>query len=191
MGICDSNLTRNLKRDCNRTLARGVRERLYVFQLSQLTQATVDVTNPAIIRDLVMKTGQKLKVWEGIGLSNAFSVGFARSEYGVTLPHTATVTIFNDSPGFKQEINRLTGVNDLVIIYKKNGRFGAFEIVGLDTGMRLSNLTSDLNDENTKGAYVLSFEAPDATTLPHTLEHQTNNLNDTEAYLEGMVQADV
>lgn len=189
MPSCIKKIKRNVRANCDKPLAQGVGEVIYAFMRdSQSVALTMDTTlTSTLATGMALGSNEKLIVYEGVNLSNDVSVGFNRSDFGVTTPHSAVIMLFSNSPETKEEIQAMLTRRDLGFIVKRQA--GDWEIFGYKTGMRMTGFTYRPNDAN-KGAFVVTFEAPDETGLPITLRHTTGGLDDTTTYLAGMAQAD-
>lgn len=190
MPSCIKKIKRNVRANCDKPLAQGVGEQIYAFMKdSQSVALTMDtVLSTSLATAIALGPSEKLIVYEGVNLSNDPSVGFNRTDFGVTLPHSLVLMLFSNSPETKEEIHAMLTRRDLGFIYKRQA--GDWEITGYGTGMRMSGFTYKANDAN-KGAYVVTFEAPDETRLPITLRHTSaGGLDDTSTYLAGMALAD-
>ena len=181
-------LTKNIKRCGQKTLAKGVNEIFYIgMKDGQQIAFTLDSTNDTIITGMAMGTGQKLFAYEGNNFSNDPSVGFNKSDNGITLPQQLVFSLYSNSPATKKEIQALLTRKDLVIIYNRVS--GDYEVMGANTGMSVSNFVYRPNDDN-KGAFVITLAAPDEDQLPKTFIHTTSNVEDTATFLGTMVAPD-
>ncbi|RIV19717.1 hypothetical protein DYU11_22575 [Fibrisoma montanum] len=182
---CPSKIKENLLRDCNKPLSQGVAERFYIGMYDdQVSAIGFDPTNPKILNELTLKTGEKLKVYEGFDLSNRPSVGFTAGDFGNTFPHTFVFAIFDNSAKAKQEIDALGSRKDFFIIYKRRGAYGPWEVMGLLTGMKMTAFEYNPNDASAKGALVVTLTAADEPGMPHEFVHKDQGgLVDTPAYL--------
>ena len=163
MACSTTKITANFSRQCAKPLARGVEEVAYVGMKIDVTGTTYDETETNVVTAFTLASTMKLFKIEGFNLSNKSTVGFNATDFGNYLPHGFTFAVFNNS--------------------KRRGN-GPFEMLGFNTGMRVVNHNHDSNDDANKGAYVLELSAPDETTFPLELQHETTGVADTAAYLE-------
>ncbi|ARK09034.1 hypothetical protein A6C57_01175 [Fibrella sp. ES10-3-2-2] len=180
---CATQLAANILVDCDTPLVRGVAPKYYLCHRSEIDIVTY-AADGVTVSAFTMKSGKKLKQYEGIRYSTKPSVGFSDSEYGSTLPQTLELAIFSNGPIAKKEIHAMKGALDLVAIVQRNA--GDWEMFGLQTGMRMSNFSQDANDETQKGAYIVTLLADAATKLPYTLRHETTGVLDTDTFLAGL-----
>lgn len=170
---------------CNAALSKGVDETIYLFMKDeQQVAATFDGTNPLIITGLAMKATEKLYAYQGRNYSNAPKVTRNESDFDITFPHSITFLVFSNNAVVKRELTAMSTRKDLGVIYKRVG--GDFEVMGYNTGMKMSSLEWDPNADN-KGAWVITLTAENEVNLPHTLLHKTGGNDDTAAYLQTLV----
>ncbi|QKZ15200.1 hypothetical protein [Spirosoma sp. KUDC1026] len=189
-----SALTRDLVNSCQPN-GQGLYEKMYVFTRDELLSYTTDTsaTDPAvgakIITALTLKTGKKLKRWEGYKLSAQGTQGFSANDNGNSITHGFRFMVFDNSPEADAEIDKLTNRTDLVAIIKQQGEFGRWKLMGFSTGMSMTNLTNDSNDANNPGQFTLEFQAAQEKETAKTLRHKTATLDDTADYLETLATA--
>lgn len=172
---------------CDTPLAKGVNETVYLGRFSWLDTSTVDVTNKKIVRTITMKTGKKLLRYIGQNFSNQITAGFSANEFGNFIPQGLRYILFSANPDDEAELDALLDLKDVFAIVKKNGNPGSYKIVGWKTGLRMTNLASDSNDDTLKGAYTIEMSAPDEKTTFYTLQHMTTGgspVDDTDTYLD-------
>lgn len=187
MACATADLKKNLTVNCDVPLAKGIDEQIFTGRIRDLDTSAYDSTNPKIITNIVMKSGKKLKRWIGQNFSNQATVGFAAGEYGNTLPHGLRYILFSNDAADERELDDVAQVNDMFAIVKKNGNGAGYKVYGWQTGLRMTSLNSDSNDDTLKGAYVMEFSAPDEKKTPYTLKHMTTGgtpTDDTAAFLE-------
>lgn len=183
MACSTTKITANFSRQCAKPLARGVEEVAYVGMKIDVTGTTYDETETNVVTAFTLASTMKLFKIEGFNLSNKSTVGFNATDFGNYLPHGFTFAVFNNSAKVKKQIEAMMTRSDIFIISKRRGN-GPFEMLGFNTGMRVVNHNHDSNDDANKGAYVLELSAPDETTFPLELQHETTGVADTAAYLE-------
>lgn len=194
MGVCDvKKIKKNLNRCGERALAKGVQEMIYLgMKTAQKIAFTLDTTTTTLITGIAMAVGEMLFAYEGYNYSNDVSVNFKKTDYSSSFPQTLTILLFSNSPATKAEIESLVTRKDLVVFYKREA--GDYEVLGVNTGMRVADggVTYKPNDEN-KGAFVITFEAPEEPELPKTLRHTATvgGLDDTDTYLAALVTPNV
>ncbi|GAB3994640.1 hypothetical protein GCM10028807_32690 [Spirosoma daeguense] len=181
MACSVSSLTRNLVNNCQPN-GQGLKAQMYVGNLDQIQSVAFDADNKTIT-GITLKSGEKLKLWEGFKLSNQATIGFAANDYGNNLPHGLRFVVLDNSVAADKEVDSIVNQTNLFAIAKQNGATGRWKVFGYPTGLACTNLTNDSNDANTPGQFVLEFQAAQEKTTPYTLKHVTSSVEDTEAYL--------
>ncbi len=174
---------------CDKPLAKGVGEMVFMGRFSWLDTTTVDSTNKKIVRTMVLKTGKKLLRYIGQSFSNQLTAGFSANEYGNNIPQGLRYVLFTNDPAEEAELDGLLNLTDVFAIVKKNGNPAVYKIAGWKTGLRMTNLSSDSNDDTLKGAYTIEMSAPDEKTTFYTFQHMTTGgtpTDDTDTYLDGL-----
>lgn len=173
---CDA-LTADILYDCANPPVGGVNDRLILLNFSDLQNATItyDGTNPLIVENIVLASGIQGYVFEGLNNSNEPRVAMVKGRYVNGYDHEVRFKCFENSPVAKAQLTKLDGAQVVAIV--QNNRKGssgnsAFEIYGLQTGLRLQELERILADAETQGAYNLLIrndEVSRPSSLPHTL----------------------
>ena len=171
MSCATKDLKKNLVVNCDVPLIKGINEQIYTGRLRDVDSVTYDGTNKKIITNIVLLTGKKLKRWIGQNYSNQVTTGFAANEYGNNIVHGLRYILFSDAADDETELDDIAQINDMFSIVRKNGKNGAFKVYGWETGLRMTNNSSDSNDDTLKGAYVMEFQAPDEKKYPYTFKH--------------------
>ena len=175
MPICDA-LTAGIAYDCANPPSGGVNDRLILFNYSALDgNVTYDGANPIIVTNITPPMGGWGYVFEGVNNSNEPRSAMVKGRYVNGYDHEVRFKCFDNSPTAKLQLGKLDGA--LVVAIVQNNRKGAsgnsaFEIYGLETGLRLQELERILADAETQGAYNLLIrndEISRPSSLPHTL----------------------
>lgn len=176
---------------CDEPLAKGVDETIFIGRFAWLDTSTASGTNKKIITTLTLKAGKSLLRYIGQGYSNQITSGFTANEYGNLIPQGLRYILFSNNADEEAELDALINKNDVFAIVKKNGNPGSYKIIGWKTGLRVTNLTSDSNDDSLKGAYTIEMSAPDETTTYYTFQHTSGApaVDDTDTYLDGLALA--
>jgi len=176
MPICDA-LTAGIAYDCANPPSGGVNDRLILLNFADVEAATVtyDGANPIIVENIVLAGAAVGYVFEGVNNSNEPRSAMVKGRYVNGYDHEVRFKCFDNSPAAKLQLGKLDGAQVVAIV--QNNRKGAtgnsaFEIYGLQTGLRLQELERILADAETQGAYNLLIrndEISRPSSLPHTL----------------------
>jgi hypothetical protein len=175
MPTCD-NLTAGIAYDCANPPSGGANDRLILLNFSDVEAATItyDGTNPIIVENIVLAGAAVGYVFEGLNNSNEPRSAMVKGRYVNGYDHEVRFKCFDNSPAAKLQLGKLDGA--LIVAIVQNNRKGAsgnsaFEIYGLQTGLRLQELERILADAETQGAYNLLIrndEISRPSSLPHT-----------------------
>lgn len=176
MPICDA-LTAGIAYDCANPPSGGVNDRLILLNFADVEAATVtyDNTNPIIVSNIALAGSAVGYVFEGVNNSNEPRAAMVKGRYVNGYDHEVRFKCFDNSPTAKLQLGKLDGAQVVAIV--QNNRKGAtgnsaFEIYGLQTGLRLQELERILADAETQGAYNILLrndEISRPSSLPHTL----------------------
>lgn len=161
-------LVQNMIYDCQNPVIGGVEAVVYLFNRSDIAAYVRDDTNPQIIKDITMVTGAKGFRYEGYNTSVKPKTTFVKKDYSARFDHSVDLVIFLKGSDVKAEIEKL-GTSRVVAVIENVHKSGdsAFEIFGTDLGLELTTLTSDPNDANSEGAYVVNLTSPANFKEPH------------------------
>lgn len=176
MPTCDE-LTDDILYDCDNPPTGGANDRLILLNYSDVQDAavTLDGTNPLVVTNIVLASGIQGYVYEGLNNSNEPRTALVKGRYVNGYDHEVRFKVFKNSPDTKKQLNKLDGA--LVVAIVQNNHKGAsgnaaFEIYGLENGLRLQELERIIADAETQGAYNLLIrndEVSRPSSLPHTL----------------------
>lgn len=174
--ICDA-LTAGIAYDCANPPTGGANDRLILINFADVEGGTVtyDGTNPIIVTNLALAGVTVGYAFEGVNNSNEPRAAMVKGRYVNGYDHEVRFKCFDNSPTAKLQLGKMDGA--LMVAIVQNNRKGAsgnsaFEIYGLETGLRLQELERILADAETQGAYNLLIrndEISRPSSLPHTL----------------------
>ncbi|GAB3643926.1 hypothetical protein [Spirosoma arcticum] len=193
MSCATADIKKNLGlNNCDDPLAKGVDETVFIGRFAWLDTHSADSANKKIIKTLTLKSGKKLLRFIGQNFSNQITSGFSANEFGNNVPQGLRYILFSNNADDEAELDALINLKDVFAIVKKNGNPGVYKIVGWKTGLRMTNLGSDSNDDTLKGAYTIEMSAPDEKTTFYTFKHTLVGppiVDDTDIYLDGLALA--
>jgi hypothetical protein len=153
-----------------------VNDRLILLNYADIDgNVTYDNTNSIIVTNITLTAPAVGYEYEGVNNSNEPRSAMVKGRYVNGYDHEVRFKCFDNSPDAKLQLGKLDGA--LVVAIVQNNRKGldgnsAFEIYGLETGLRLQELERILADAETQGAYNLLIrndEISRPSSLPHTL----------------------
>ena len=175
MPVCDA-LTAGILYDCLNPPVGGVNDRLILVNFSAIDgNVTRNVSNPNVIEAITLPGGAVGYVFEGLNSSNEPRAALVKGRYVNGYDHEVRFKVFSNSIAAKVQLTKLDGA--LVVAIVQNNHKGAageaaFEIYGLETGLRLQELERILADAELQGAYNLLIrndEISKPSTLPQTI----------------------
>jgi len=175
MPVCDA-LTAGILYDCLNPPVGGVNDRLILVNFSDIDgNVTRNGSNPNVIEAITLPGGAVGYVFEGLNSSNEPRAALVKGRYVNGYDHEVRFKVFSNSIAAKVQLTKLDGA--LVVAIVQNNHKGAageaaFEIYGLETGLRLQELERILADAELQGAYNLLIkndEISKPSTLPQTL----------------------
>jgi len=183
MPVCDA-LTAGILYDCLNPPVGGVNDRLILVNFSDIDgNVTRNGSNPNVIEAITLPGGAVGYVFEGLNSSNEPRAALVKGRYVNGYDHEVRFKVFSNSIAAKVQLQKLDGA--LVVAIVQNNHKGgdpvpggtavgeaAFEIYGLETGLRLQELERILADAELQGAYNLLIkndEISKPSTLPQTL----------------------
>jgi hypothetical protein len=160
--VCGA-ISSSLTADCDTPVQSGTQDRIWIWNFNDIAGYTTNATNKMIVEAITMvatKTGFTL---DGYNNSNMPNYTLVQGTFVNNWDHTVNAKIFNISAETKEN---LEGMKDglFVVAYENvnKGEDGelAFEICGLDAGLKMTALTRDPNNADTQGAFDITFSTP-------------------------------
>lgn len=168
----------DIKFDCDNPLQAGVRARLILLNLDDIDTVDLNATNKLLLEDLTLKA---TKVgYEITGRENTITALAELIPAQELFNHTVTAMGFNISAATKLNIQGMVSGRFVAIVENVNrGLNGetAFEVFGLDAGLKLNVLTRNNNDVESQGAFAFTFVNSDTSKekfLPRTFYEGTS-----------------
>tara|TARA_R110000868_G_scaffold247452_1_gene503837 strand:- start:181 stop:762 length:582 start_codon:yes stop_codon:yes gene_type:complete len=175
MAVCDE-LTAGIAYDCANPPTGGANDRLILVNFADIDgNVTYNATNVNVVEAITLPAATYGHVFEGLNNSNEPRAALVKGRYVNGYDHEVRFKCFSNSIASKLQLTKLDGA--LVVAIVQNNHKGqdgeaAFEIYGLETGLRLQELERVLADAELQGAYNLLIkndEVSKPSTLPHTL----------------------
>ncbi|WP_207425997.1 hypothetical protein [Pedobacter sp. SYSU D00535] len=167
MSAC-SKITKNRLYNACKRIFGGVEATLYLFNRSDIESYIRDAQNPNVIRGITMKSTAKGFRYEGYKKSIKPTVTGVSKEFGYSYRHAIAFLVLENGSEAKAEIEALgAGEFVAVIINKQKTHDAAIEVLGTDVGLVLTDMTRDLQDTATEGAYALTLQNEEGNEEPH------------------------
>lgn len=191
MAVCDL-ITAGIAYDCANPPTGGANDRLILINFADIDgNVTYNATNPLVVEAITLPSPAVGYVFEGLNNSNEPRSAMVKGRYVNGYDHEVRFKCFSNSIEAKQQLTKLDG--SLVVAIVQNNHKGldgqaAFEVYGLEVGLRLQELERILADAELQGAYNLLLRNDDISrpsTLPHTLF--INSFADSLAVVDGIL----
>lgn len=168
-GVCGS-ISAGILIDCDNPIIGGVKDRLILMNLSDISSVTRNVANKQIVEAITKGAGKVGYVYEGQKSSIDAKATLVQSAYSVGFTHELIFRVFSNSPVVKAQLEAMAR-GQIVAVVENNYRGVAgnasFEIFGLDAGLTVTALETNKSDQDTQGAYVVTLSTNDKFREPH------------------------
>lgn len=149
-------LTRGTSKDCYNPPVAGLKDRAILINRSDIVTHVFDTDNPLKVSDLVLKTGAKGYLIEGINNTLKSRDSSAPTTIGVSFTHEFDFVVLEAGPDavqVAQEIN----FGRYVAVYEDNNNH--FRIKGLNAGMKPTANGSDSENVDLGGSYAITLSS--------------------------------
>jgi len=152
--------------DCDKVPVAGVKDEFYILNLSDIAGYTQSITNPLVIESIVLKTGANAFKWQGFNNSNKPSFELVKLTFSPSrYKHLVKPKVFSNDPATKLELYKLD--NSRVVVIHQNNSKGtggneAFEIYGLDEGLKVDIHKRELDNADLQGGHEIELSTKDS-----------------------------
>ncbi|MES2397951.1 MAG: hypothetical protein V4549_18205 [Bacteroidota bacterium] len=181
----------NIVLDCDHPIQAGTEDTLILINRSDIASTTRNGANNEIVENIILNSGVEGYIYQG--LNNSHKPKFSVVKIGPfkRWSHQTDFLAFGVLAAAKEEMQKLKDGDVCAIIYNKfkgvSGN-GAFELYGLDAGLKVETLERDLANQETQGAFSISLMS-DADTGLEPFPPKTIYITDyatTLAMIEGL-----
>tara|TARA_R110002049_G_scaffold309180_1_gene518127 strand:- start:16203 stop:16796 length:594 start_codon:yes stop_codon:yes gene_type:complete len=177
---CEEKLSADIQKDCDNKPIGGIEVDVVLINLSDIDKATstLAATNDLLITNLATNTGTSGYFVEGIKQSQGASFELVKKEDSFDVfKHTFSGVVLNPSVENKASLSSIaSGERYVAIVEKKwkgEGQEDAFEVLGWDAGLEISEMT--WNTKESDGIIKFVIASPDGNEEPR----MTRNLLET------------
>ena len=158
MSLCGGISADNLS-NCDNPLQAGTEDEMLVINREDIASITVNSTDNVTVEDITLKTGTKAFIIDG--KRNSIAPSFAMVQTGVfkMFDHIVNAKGFDISADAKAEMNNVKEGRYVILtnnFYSGTDGNSKFEIYGITTGLEVTALTRNPNDD-TQGAFDITF----------------------------------
>ena len=170
IGICEYVIGAAIGRDCADPIVPGLEKRGVIINKADIdiSKVTYDESNPNIVTALPLKDGKKaFDIYQQTNTPfNGTNKAFAAGTNSNSFTKQVTFVVLDDGPEVAQSIIDPLANGEFVVIlenkYKKMqgtpAGSAAFEIYGLQTGLKQSEGTNDKNSADTEGGWSVTLQ---------------------------------
>ena len=153
--------------NCIDPITRGVNDKLWLINHSDITSITYNNTNPLIVEAITLASGAKAYVYQGERASVSPKAEGKSVKHGFEYTHTVEALLFDLSPTTKAEVAKLCRGRLVAVClnsYKGTGGNAALEIYGLESGLLCLKVEKDPRNKDSLGAisFTLATDAEDS-----------------------------
>jgi hypothetical protein len=194
MADCASLLTANILVDCDNLPIGGLDADLLIVNYDDVDfgALTFDTTTKTLCTNFQLKTGKVGFKVEGFKQSSGKLYSLVVKENAPNkYNHGIRGAVFNPTAAVKQQLQALGNGRFVAVVeqkWKGEDRESAFEILGLDSSLRITEMTNDSNANDNGVLFTLgsepNFEEP---KIPYTLlmtDYATTKTAFTNAFVE-------
>lgn len=162
---CESKLTADIEKDCDNKPKGGIEVNVVLINMEDIDKATstLDVTNDLLITNIGLKDNTSGYTIEGIKQAQGASFEMVKKEESFDMyKHNFNGVILNPSIENKKSLSNIgAGGRYVAVIEKKwkgTDQADAFEVLGWDSGLVISEMTWNSKEADGVIRFVLSNE---------------------------------
>lgn len=162
---CENKLSADIIRNCDAHNSAGLETNVVLINIDDINRAalTLDVTNDLVVTDLATKSGTTGYLLEGVNQVFGASFELVPQEFSENrYKHTFSGVILTPSAANKKLLGELAGGGRYVAVveklFKGVNSVDAFEVLGLDVGLKVTTVT--YSSKENQG--VIQFELSSA-----------------------------
>ena len=171
---CEDFLSADIQKDCSNKPIGGIEVSVVLIPMNYInkTTSTISPTNKLLITDLATNTGTQGYFIDGIKQAQGAMFELVKKEETFDMyKHSFAGVVLNPSVANKLELSKLaSGVRYVAVIEKKwkgQNSTEAFEVLGWDSGLVISEMTWNTKESDGIIKFVLSnedgYEEPEMT----------------------------
>jgi hypothetical protein len=192
MSSC-SNIASGIAKNCTAQISGGADDRLILINYEDWKNAVItrNVSNHQIIENIVLATGVVGYVFEGQNNSNAPKASMVVGKTFNNFNHDVAFLALSKDAATKKTLENLSKGRVVAIVqnnYKGTSGESAFEVYGGDAGLLCTAMESDVNNNDTGGAYAITLASKAPSLEPHLpATIYITDFATTKAIVDGLV----
>jgi hypothetical protein len=171
---CEDKLSADIQKDCENKPIGGIEVNVVLIALKDInkTTSTISATNKLLITDLATNTGTSGYFVEGIKQAQGAMFELVKKEDSFdAYKHSFSGVVLNPSASNKLELSKVASGERYVAVVEKKWKGAdsdeAFEVLGWDSGLVISEMTWNTKESDGIIKFVLSnedgYEEPEMT----------------------------
>lgn len=154
--------------DCLNPLQAGSENTMLLMNRGDIASTTRNGVDNEIVENIILNSGALAYNFEGQDSSNAAKANVVKVSVFRKWNHEVNFMAFGVDAETKEQMQKMKDSEIVAIIYNKNkGTDGdaAFEMYGLDSGMKVEAMESDKTNADSQGAFVIQLKSNEETGL--------------------------
>ena len=194
-------ITADILKNCHDPLLASISDVIYLINQDEIDYAlsTINGSNPLILEDLILKSSSPSYTafqLEGQNFSNDHDNALVKGKYMDGFDHNLMFRIFDNDPDVKLWIKNALGSRFVVIVKNKYDNKNkittpsdsVYEVLGWEFGLRISEITQNKSDVETKGAWIFKATCDDVNKEPNPpMTLYKTDLTTTEAIITALL----
>jgi hypothetical protein len=154
--------------NCEAPMSGGAKDRIAVINFDDVDVLTRDVTNPQILRSIVLKATKKAYKWEGPVNSVIASAKLARGKFKNKYEQIVGLPLMANTSDLKNELEK-AAYGKFIVIVENNHTVGdsVFEVYFLEKGGIILKNERDIVNTDLEGGYDINFGQEEAFREGH------------------------
>lgn len=154
--------------DCLNPLQAGSEDTMLLMNRDDIASTTRNGINNEIVEAIIMNSGALAFKYEGQDSSNAAKANVVKVSVFRKWNHEINFMAFGVDADTKEQMQKMKDGDIVAVIYNKHkGENGdsAFEMYGLDSGLKVEAMESDKTSADSQGAFVIQLKSNEETGL--------------------------
>lgn len=154
--------------DCSNPLQAGTEDSLILINRSDIVSTTRNGTDNEIVENITLASGTTGYLYQGQNNSIAPKCSMVKLKHFRRWSHELQFLVYGVDSLTKQQMQKLKDSDLVAIVFNKfKGAGGdcAFELYGLDAGLKTEKIDRDVMSADTQGAYDVSLMSDKDTGL--------------------------
>jgi len=167
LSICGE-ISANILISCLFPIQAGTEDTLILLNRTDIVSTTRNGSNLQIVENIILASGASGYAYQGMNNSHKPKFNVVKVGPFKRWSHQIDFMAFGVLADSKEQMQKLKDGDIVAIVYNKfkgiSGN-GAFEIYGLDAGLKIETIERDVTNQETQGAFAISLMSDADTGL--------------------------